>query len=148
MCYSDLRALLEDLRDKVIDPLHVKYNWTSYYPEDIYANDRELLRSDKRTYQNYSEENVGRAIATLNMNAFNYKNEHNQTRLIVRAWAKDGHKTLFNFDMTEIFGNRPPELAEDNIGIVIADGDKKGEVVTSSTKLNPKIGRASCRDRV
>jgi len=125
-----LRAILTDKRDCTDCTIVAKYSWSSYLPE-VLTN--ELYSSDRRIFQNYSDENLKQAITVLNMNAFNFKSGNDQMRIIVKAW--DSELKLFDFDMIELFSNRPPEIDAANIMITIAEGEKEGEVVTQNTKL-------------
>ena len=127
-----LRAILTDSRNYTIkeyEPFHANYIWSSHPAEAI--ND-EFLNSDKRSFQNYSNENIKRAVTSLNMNAFNYKSDNDQMRLIVRAWSGD----YFNFSMFELYGNRPPELDDNNIVIKLIDKLNLDVVLTSSDTLS------------
>jgi hypothetical protein len=121
-----LRAILEDKRNSIINPILAEYRWSSHLPENL--TDSELFTSNKRVFQNYTEDNLKQAITIFNMNAFNYKSENDQMRIIVKAW--DDTLKLFGFDIIEL-----PEIDEANIKITIAEGGRQGEVVTSSTKL-------------
>lgn len=129
-----LRALLTDLRDfdENTAALNAKYIWSTHPSETV---NEELKSSDKRIFQNYTEQNLQRAITSLNMNAFNYKTDNDQMRIIVRAWANG----FFDYDVIELYGNRPPELDDSNVKVRYSDKKLGTKDLTSKDNLKTNI---------
>eukprot|EP00826_Nyctotherus_ovalis_P048005 TRINITY_DN5613_c0_g2_i1.p1 TRINITY_DN5613_c0_g2~~TRINITY_DN5613_c0_g2_i1.p1 ORF type:complete len:1340 (+),score=431.61 TRINITY_DN5613_c0_g2_i1:77-4096(+) len=143
-----LRALLKDLRvhDENTPILKATYVWSSHPTEN--KEEEGFESSDKRVYQNYTEENLRQAITTLNMNAFNYKSESDPMRLIVRSWANG----YFDYDMLELYGNRPPELDDASIKVrhsnsSLGTGDLTSkDALSTQIRLNVLVGKTQDAD--
>jgi len=132
-----LRALLTDQRvsNPPQQPLRANYIWSTH-PVEKQAESG-FATSDRRVFQNYTDQNIKHAITSLNMNAFNYKSDKDPMRIIVRAWANEDR--YFNYDVVELYGNRPPELRDVNVKIRHSNSSLGTNDLTSRDKLKTGI---------
>lgn len=124
-----LRALFEDLRDfdGSTEALEPSFLWVAHPEEDTTV--KGFLESDKRIFINYTDENMRNIITELNVNAFNFKSDRDNTRVVVNAWASGG----FDFDIIEIYGNKPPELDINKITFKFDNEVQTSETATMKT---------------
>ncbi len=106
-----LRALVSDSTGNLAG-----LSWVAHPAEDTTASG--FTSSDKRVFDSYSDDTLNSTVVALNMNAFNYKGENDEMRIVVQAWTSDS----MNFDVFELYGNRPPELNDDDVSFSPSSG--------------------------
>eukprot|EP01022_Parablepharisma_sp_SALTPOND_P032964 TRINITY_DN87968_c2_g1_i1.p1 TRINITY_DN87968_c2_g1~~TRINITY_DN87968_c2_g1_i1.p1 ORF type:complete len:2564 (+),score=195.91 TRINITY_DN87968_c2_g1_i1:1053-8744(+) len=113
-----LRALVNDPTSSL-----TSMAWSAHPEEDLTLPD--FYNSDRRIFLSYDYENLNTSITQLNMNAFNYKGDTEQMRIVVKAFTNDS----LDFDVIELYGDRPPELKDENVFFQPSKGLTTGSYV-------------------
>jgi len=110
------------LRALISDPISLLKGvyWSAHPAED--QTIAGFYTSDKRAFLSYAPEAINNTVISLNMNAFNYKGENDEMRIYTKAWTNDS----LDFDIIELYGDRPPELKDENVFFSQTKGLKTG----------------------